>query len=156
MLLGYERYKATPHPVRKVSEKEALSTLRRAKREHKEDFNKRLSKNACDTLTATPYQPLLPYYLVANGGYLSDEYELLSYIDSVNETTDFYDYLKQEELLEHAPKGIVIAHCADGDMVLLLTNNSVIRFSHEEPESIDSWNSLAQFIFDAVTEESTM
>jgi len=59
-------------------------------------------------------QPLLPYYIAENGGYLSEEYELLSHTEAVESTTEFYDYLKPEELLEHAPEGIVIAHCADG------------------------------------------
>lgn len=153
MLFKYEERKTQSRPVRKISEKEALATLRRAKHERKEDFCKRLSQNISGTLMATPYESILPYYLITNGGYLSDEYQFLSHEDSESETLEFQDYITQEELLEQVPDGIVIAHCADGDNVLLLSDNRVIRFSHEEPENIYQWNSLAQFIYDAITEE---
>ena len=40
----------------------------------------------------------------------------------------------------------------DGDKVLLCENGSVIRFSHEAPEVIADWQSLAHFVADAVEE----
>jgi len=104
-------------------------------------------------LLKTEFAPLVPYYRVAEGGFLSDEYELLSPKDIQTETTEFYDLLMKEELLEEQPKGMVIACCANGDKVLLCINEKVIRFSHEAPEVIDEWPSLAQFVFDAVSEE---
>ena len=95
----------------------------------------------------------MPYYKVAEGGFLSDEYELLAQKDIQTETAEFYDRLEKEELLEKQPEGMVIARCANGDKVLLLKEGSVIRFSHEEPDIVEQWQSLAQFVFDAVSEE---
>ena len=57
-----------------------------------------------------------------------------------------------EELLTDKPVGVVIAVCADGDKVLLLRDGAVIRFSHEAPETVNRWPSLAQFIADAIQE----
>jgi hypothetical protein len=153
MLAEYEKLKKVDRPVRMVSEKEALKILRRVKRERKGEFGKALPKAKGPELLDSDYASLLPYYLVANGGVLSDEYELLAQKDIQTETAEFYDRLEKEELLEKQPEGMVIARCANGDKVLLLKEGSVIRFSHEEPDIVDEWQSLAQFVFDAVSEE---
>lgn len=155
MLLGYEKLKSTPRPVRQVSEKEALKALRKAKSNRKEDFGKRMPKQQNEALADTEYSALAPYYLVANGGYLSDEgeYEFLSYDAAIEANNEFKENLAKEELLEQKPDGVVFANCADGDVVLYLKDGSVIRFSHEEPEAICQWKSLAQFFFDAITED---
>ena len=50
------------------------------------------------------------------------------------------------------PQGVVFAKSADGDSVLLKDDGSVIRFAHEIPEIIDEWKTLAQFLFDSITE----
>lgn len=94
--------------------------------------------------------PLLPYYMVANGAHLSDEYELFSYEYALLRQEELYYELNNEELLSKKPEGIVFARCADGDTVLLCRDNSVIRWSHEEPIEVDKWDSLAQFIFEAI------
>lgn len=152
MLLEYEKLKAAPRPVRMVTEKEALKVLRRAKKERKEDFQKALSKTKLPELNSTSYAPLLPYYSVTAGGFLSDEYELLSYDRAITETEIFQETLKSEELLEEKPEGIVIAKCPDGDTVLLCKNNTVVRFSHEAPEAIEQWPTLAQFFADEIND----
>jgi len=152
-ILAYDKLKTKDRPARKISEKDALKIMRKAKTERKEDFQKKLPKKREEELLKTEFAPLVPYYRVAEGGFLSDEYELLSPKDIQTETTEFYDLLMKEELLEEQPKGMVIACCANGDKVLLCINEKVIRFSHEAPEVIDEWPSLAQFVFDAVSEE---
>lgn len=152
MQAEYKKQKSTPRPVRLVSEKDALKVLRKAKREQKAQFNKAMPKVLTASLAETEYDALTPYYLIANGGYLSDEYRLLSYADAISSNNDFIAQLSTEELLEEKPQGIVIAKCPDGDHVLLCANGTVIRFSHEAPETINQWPSLAQFIFDAITE----
>ena len=60
--------------------------------------------------------------------------------------------LAAEELLTDRPDGVVIARCADGDRVLLLVDGTVIRFSHESPESVNRWPGLSQFMADAVAD----
>ena len=148
----YEKLKSTERPLRLISEKDAVKLLRLAKKERKEDFKKAFAKAKSVDITETSYAPLLPYYLIANGGYLSDEYELLSYDIATEENMLFTEELLTEELLEIKPDGIVIAKCPDGDKVLLCTDGKVIRFSHEEPVATEEWVSLAQFIADAINE----
>ena len=152
MLAEYEKLKQTPRPVRMVSEKDALKLLRLAKKARKEEFQKALTKAKAQPLLDTDYAPMVPYYTVANGGFLSDEYELLSYDCAVTENEEFQKELEAEELLETKPQGIVIAKCPDGDAVLLCNDGTVIRFSHEVPEVLDQWPTLAQFIADTAQE----
>ncbi len=151
-LREYEAFRQDPKPVRKIKEAEALTQLRRGKRERKEDFQKPLPKKQAEALEITEYAPLIPYYRISNGGYLSDEYTLLPYPQAVQENREFQGALQKEELLETPPEGIVIAKCADGDTVLLCMDGSVIRFSHEEPVVLASWDSAAQFVYEALTE----
>ena len=148
----YEKLKSTERPLRLISEKDAVKLLRLAKKERKEDVKKALPKAKFDGIAETSYAPVLPYYMIANGGYISDEYELLSYDIATEENMLFTEELLTEELLEIKPDGIVIAKCPDGDKVLLCTDGKVVRFSHEEPVETEEWVSLAQFIADAINE----
>lgn len=150
MLAGFEALKNTPRPVRQVTEKDALKILRLAKKERKEDFQKALPKARKEALADTVYAPLAPYYAVANGGFLSDEYQLLPLERAVAENEVFYRDLAAEELAEK-PAGVVIGKCANGDAILFC-GGEVIRFSHETPEINAQWPSLPQFIVDAICE----
>ena len=152
MLAEYEKLKQTPRPVRMVSEKDALMLLRLAKKARKDEFQKALTKAKSQPLLDTDYAPMVPYYAVANGGFLSDEYELLSYDRAVTANAEFHKELEAEELLETKPQGVVIAKCPDGEAILLCSSGEVIRFSHEAPEVLDQWPSLAQFIADTAQE----
>ena len=152
MFEEYENLKAMVRPVRMVSEKDAPKVLRKAKRERKDDFKKAMPKTRSATLSDTQYAPVAPYYLIANGGFLSDEYEFLPYERAIVDTNEFMAQLSTEELLEEKPEGIVFAKCPDGDSILLCANGVVIRFSHEEPVETAQWPSLAQFFFDTVIE----
>ena len=149
MLSEYEKLKAIPRPVRQVSEKDALKVLRKAKQDRKPDFQKALPKKIP---VDAPYLPLEAYYRVADGGYLSDEYQLFSLAEAMTENEAFFRQLAAEELLENPPKGIVIGKCPDGDTLLLCEDGTVIRFSHEGPEILNRWPSLPQFMFDAISE----
>ena len=151
-ILGYEKLKNTERPLRLISEKDALKLLRIAKKERKEDFKKAFPKAKSDDIAETNYAPILPYYLIANGGYLSDEYELLPYDIATEENKLFAQELLTEELLDAKPDGIVIAKCPDGDKILLCSDGKVIRFSHEQPVATEEWVSLAQFVADAINE----
>ncbi|MBQ7378754.1 MAG: SMI1/KNR4 family protein [Clostridia bacterium] len=148
----YEKLKNTERPLRLISEKDALKLLRLAKKERKEDFKKALPKAKSIDIEEISYAPVLPYYLIANGGYLSDEYEFLPIDMAIKENDLFAEELLAEELLETKPDGIVIAKCPDGDKVLLCKDGKVIRFSHEAPVATEEWGSLAQFVADAINE----
>ena len=151
-LLNCEALKRKARPLWQISEKDARKVLRKTKTDRKGDFSSKLSKTKAEALAETEYAPMLPYYLIANGGSLSEEYRLLCVEESVAETKVFYQSLEREELLEVKPEGIVICTCANGDWILLLQDGAVIRFSHEAPETIQQWPSLAQFIVDAIND----
>ena len=150
LLVEYDQLSTAPRPIRTVSEKDAVKMLHSVKKERKNDFTKPLSRTKATELAGTAYAPMTAYYLVANGGYLSSEYELLPHARSVEESAAFFRTLSSEELLTKTPDGIVIAKCPDGDAVLLCEKGVVLRFSHEAPEVLDQWPSLPQFIADAI------
>ena len=152
MLMEYEKLKNTVRPIRMVSEKVALKTLRLAKKERKEDFQKGLPKPKSETLLYTDYNVLIPYYSVTDGCFLSDEYEFLSSMKAMKENEEFQESLSNEELLDAKPEGIVIGRCPDGDAILLCNDGKVVRFSHEEPVAVEQWPTLAQFFVDAINE----
>ena len=154
MLQQYQNLKSTPRPVRRVSERDALKVLREAKRNRKEEFCSPMSRKQSVRLKDTPFAPLASYYLVSNGGILSDEYEFLGYNSAIEAGQEFAENLSKEELLEGRPDGVVFAKCADGDMILLCKDGSVIRFSHEVPEILEQWPSVPQFFFHSITEDS--
>ena len=148
----YEKLKNTVRPLRLISEKDALKLLKIAKKERKEDFKKTFPKAKSVDLAQTRYAPVVPYYLIANGGYLSDEYEFLPYDVATEENEMFAKELLAEEMPGIEPDGIVIAKCPDGDKILLCSDGQVIRFSHEEPIATEVWASLAQFVADAINQ----
>ena len=148
----YEKLMETPRPARKISEKDSLKVLRAAKKERKEEFLKAMPKAKVEALAGTPYAPLISYYRITLGGYLSDEYRLLTVEESVLATEEWHDELSKEEQLETPPTGVVIAKCADGDVVVLTAEGIVIRFSHEVPEILQTWETSAAFVFEAITE----
>jgi len=149
----YEALIKVPRPVRKTHTKEAVSLLRRAKTSRKPDFKKRMPKEAGAALENTAFAPLIPYYLVADGGYLSDEYRLLSCAEAQTAAADFSADMAMEELLDQPFEGIVFACCADGDRVVLRPEGTVVRVSHEIPEIVEDWPTLAQFFADCVEPE---
>lgn len=151
MLGKYQKFKLIEKPARKATEKEALATLRKAKSQRKENFAKGLKKTVAPSLEGTAYEPLLPYYLLTNGGHLDGEgeYELLSYEVSAAVTEEFFADMAKEELAK-VPECIVFARCANGDRILLFRDSKVERFSHEEPVSVEEWNSIAQFFADSI------
>ena len=152
MLDEYKKLTSTPRPIKMVSENDALKIMRLAKKERKEDFQKSLPKSKSQFLQNTEYNVLIPYYSIANGCYLSDEYELLPSAQAIIENEEFQKHLAKEELIDNNPKGIVIGRCPDGDVVLLCNNGKVVRISHEEPVILEQWPTLAQFFADAISE----
>ncbi|MBE6632510.1 MAG: SMI1/KNR4 family protein [Ruminococcaceae bacterium] len=150
-LCEYDKLKKVSRPVRAVTENEALKILRSAKRERKEDFSKAYPKAKIGSIAESKYARLSPYYLISDGGYLSDEYRFLSFANAVCENTAFLERMKGEELLLAKPQGIVIAVCANGDSVLLCEDGSVVRYSHEEPTVIEKWQNIPTFFADVLS-----
>lgn len=144
-LLKYGMLKNSSRPAYTVTQKDALKAMKKAKSLRKKDFAKKLNCSDVDS-------PLTDYYLVADGGLLSDEYTLLSFKESQKATEEFYKSLEKEELLQTVPQGAVFCNCTNGDKVLLLNNETVVRFSHEEPEALTVWENIHQFIYEAITD----
>jgi len=150
MLKEYTKLKNTPRPIRMASEKDALKILRLAKKERREDFKKALPKSKTQLLLNTEYSVLIPYYSIADGCFLSDEYELLPSAQAIKENKEFQARLAKEEIADIKPEGIVICRCPDGDVVLMCNNGKVVRMSHEEPKILEQWPTLSQFFADTV------
>ncbi len=151
-LVQYQKLKSKSRPEYIISEKEALKFLRKTKRGRKEEFNKKINKKYVENIMNSPCNSLLPYYQITDGGFLSDEYEFLSYVNSLKITEEFFTKLEKEELLETKPDGVVIATCANGDFVLFTKNEKIIRFSHETPDIVSEWQNPAQFFVDAIND----
>ena len=152
MELEYQKIKQLVRPKRKATEKQTASALRAAKRDRKEDFGKKMRKEIAESLTDTPYAPLIPYYLVADGGSLCDEYEFLPHKEALEMSREYEEDMAREELTD-TPTGVVFCKCADGDKVILTPLGTVVRMSHEVPEAIEEWPTPAQFITDALEME---
>jgi len=143
-----EEFRKKIRPEQNFSEKEALKAFRKAKSERKEEFSKGMSCANSNLLQNTNYCPLIPYYLLADGCLIFSEYDLLSYADAIKENDEFQEEIKKEELFDGSILGVVFAHCANGDLVFLQPDGSAARFSHESPEIIETWKSIAQFFID--------
>jgi hypothetical protein len=149
----YEALKQNPRPERKVSEKDALKLLRKIKSLRREDFHKGMAKKQLAAFAATPYERLAPYYAISDGGYLSDEYRFLPYSESAKETQGYAVSLEQEGMPDDRLRGIVIAACADGDLVVVCEDGTVNRISHETMDVYESWDSVAQFFYDTILDD---
>lgn len=145
----YEEFLKKPRPERKATAKEALKLFRKAKTQRKDQFKKKMKKEIAEAITAPEYEILVPYYLVADGGYISDEYNILPYNETFSATEEFLADMAKEETTELNTDGIVFAKTADGEYLLLKPDGKVWRISHEVPEVIEDWDSLAQFIVDS-------
>lgn len=146
----YEAFIKIPRPLRKATPKEAVKLLRKAKTARKADFQKRMKKELNETLEGTGYALLAPYYLVADGGMLSDEYRLFSFEESKVASAEFAEDMAKEELLEARIEGLVFACCPDGDRVILRADGTVARVSHEVPEILEEWPVLSQFFAECI------
>lgn len=92
------------------AEKTALRILRQLKQNAPQDFAKALPRAALSKLAGSGYEPLTPWYRIANGFVLSDEYRLLPLDESIQETAEYSREIALEELTEPIP-GIVEKRC---------------------------------------------
>ena len=50
-----------------------------------------------ECLRGTEYEPLMDFYAICNGGWLNDEFRLLSYEESQSDTKEFLADMQKEE-----------------------------------------------------------
>ena len=150
---AYEEFIKKPRPKHKPTEKQALSMLRKAKRDNKDDYGKQMKKAVAEGLAQAPYAPLMPYYLVADGGRINSEYTFLSDAEAQKETAEFVSDMEKEELMDERFEGIVFAKGADGDRVILAPDGVPSRIGHDSLEAIDTWDDLAMFFSDVIEME---
>ena len=143
----YDIIKSLKRPVKKATTASALKSLRNACVKRMEEFGKRMKKAALEELYGTEYEPLAPFYSVADGGWLNDEYKFLNQSSSVDSTNAYMESMKSEELCD-IPCGTVFCICSDGDTVILDRDGRVLRINHEAPEILREWPCLAQFFSD--------
>ncbi|MBE6564761.1 MAG: hypothetical protein E7655_05780 [Ruminococcaceae bacterium] len=146
---AYEALQKKQRPPFKATEKQTLTLLRSAKRSRKEDFNQKMRQETADSLADTPLAPLIPFYLVANGCFLDDEYRILPYEETEKATRMLEERLASEEYAS-LPRGPVFCRCPDGDDVILCGDGKVCRISHEVPEVSEEWESLFLFAFECL------
>ena len=145
----YKRSLEKEKPIRIATEKDALSKLRRAKKEEKDMFGKKANENL---LCCATDQRLIPYYKVANGGALSDEYFYFSIEDSIIENEKFWA-LQDLECSEIIPNNAkVFGATADGENIILLPDGTVVRYQQGEVQINLKWNDLPSFFVEAIEE----
>ena len=153
--IEYKIFSSVEKPLRKVTEKQALSALRKAKKENGEYLDKKISKEKAEEISKTEWAFLVPYYLVTAGGSFSNgEYHLLQFDEATDFNREYAEDLENDDTARDIlPEGTVFGICADGDKIIKLDDGKVIRVSHEEPEILEEWPSVAQFIFDCAESE---
>lgn len=144
----YKKHCKKTKPKRIATEKTALKKLRVAKKENGEYFGKRASEKVLQYVSD---KRLIPYYKIADGGTLSDEYTFLSIKEAQEETTDFW----KEQLLENTDiipeNAVVFGGTADGEHILLFPDGKVVRYQQGELGFDFEWPNLESF-FEEVTE----
>ena len=146
---AYQAFLQWERPQRAITDAMAQKRMRVRKKE----ANPTMKKGRRWTEEQLPHpalNPLLPYYKIAAGGYLSDEICLLTPEEVMVETVAYVAEAAKEETVA-MPCGLVIAKAADGDVVIL-AEKGVCRVSHEDPSALTEWPSVADFIYSAIEE----
>jgi len=140
-------------PEYRVTEKMALTMLKKAKRENRNDYKKGVTSKKAEMADTVIMESLLPYYKIANGGMISDEIEIFGYENIEAATTKFRKGINNEELLgdiDLLMKCNVIGRAVNGDDILLTGKGKVIRFSHEDPALSEEWESITAFFYENI------
>lgn len=151
---SFEKWKLKSRPPFNPKEKDALSLMRRAKKDSPKYYSKALKKTILETLTDTSFALMMPYYKISNGCAINDEIDILPYEDAAEENAEFLEELQDEELLlEDMPElkdAIAFGVAANGDKILLKKDGSVMRYDHEDPYLSETWDSLHSFFYDQI------
>lgn len=143
----YAQFLKKDRPERKITEKLATAELRRYKRLEPEFFNKGLRGAKLDML---PSELLKPYYMITNGGALADEYQLCC-AEELEELQQ--EYLEEQALEELCPMpdgALTFAVCSDGERIMLLPDERVVRYAMGDPDFAEEWDNLHCFIYDVL------
>lgn len=141
----YKKHLKKTKPERAATEKLALQNLRMAKKDNAEFFGKRASEKV---LALAPDERLIPYYKVANGGVLSDEYSFYSINEAIEETNAFFAAQALENTDIIPEKAIVFGGTADGEKVILLPDGKVVRYQQGEIGFAFNWDNLPCFFME--------
>lgn len=144
----YKKHCKKTKPKRITTEKIAVQKLRVAKKENGEYYGKRTSEKI---LKDVPDERLIPYYKIANGGVLSDEYTFFSVKEAQEETTDFWKEQELENTDIIPEKAVVFAGTADGEHIILFPDGKVVRYQRGERDFAFEWPAPEHF-FEEVTE----
>lgn len=151
---SFEKWKLKSYPPFNPKEKDALSLMRKVKKESPEYYNKALKKSILETLSNSPFALMMPYYKISNGCSINNEIDIFSYEDVAEETALFFsDLLTKEWLSKDIPDledAIVFGIAANGDKLLLRKDSSVMRYNHEDPYLSETWDSLHAFFYDQI------
>lgn len=143
----FEKHILKKKPQRMATEKLALQTLKAAKKESPDNYNKKAGVKA---LADIPDERLAPYCKIADGAVLSDEYNFLSIREMLEETKEFAAEQSLENTDTVDEKAIVFAKAADGEYVLLLPDGRAVRYQQGEIGFSESWDNLHTFFVDTI------
>jgi len=151
---NYKKWLEESRPSFNPKEKDALSLLRRAKKECSDSYNKALKKTVLETLTDTQLAPMMPYYKISNGCSINNEIDILPYEDVAKAHAEFLEDMQEDEMiLDEMPElktAVVIGVAANGDEILLMGDCSVKRYDHEDPYLSETWDSLQAFFYEQI------
>jgi hypothetical protein len=154
----WQIHSSTEKPIRSVSMKEALTLLRKSKRDRPDDFTKGATEARLKTLDVIMPHNWIQLLRFSNGCYLDPECTLASTEEImpmyhkkkslISSTFDDYPY----DVL-HIP----VAYSSNGDWFSLQHNSSktedsrVFRISHEDLSVLYTWDSIPVFIHDILS-----
>lgn len=151
---NYKKWSAKSRPTFAPKEKDALSLMRKAKKENPEYYNKALKKTVLETLPETSLAFMAPYYKISNGAMISDEIEIFPYEDAVKENVEFWQELQEDEVvfndMPEFKDAVVFGRAVNGDKMLLNQDGSVLRYDHEEPSASEKWENLHTFLYEEI------
>lgn len=143
----YKKHLKKEKPLRVASEKLALQSLRLAKKDNAEYFGKRASVKLLQNVTD---ERLIPYYKVANGGVISDEYTFYSIEETAKETAEFHKIQALENTDIIPQNAVVFGTAADGEKIILLPDGKVVRYQQGETGFNFTWDNLPCFFTETI------
>lgn len=147
----YEAVKKRNRPQMNITKKKVVSLLKKAKKHQLGCLNRGLTSTNEKLL---PDNRLLDYYKISNGGWLSDEY----YFYTVEELKDaaeiFHLEHKYEANVDFLENSVLFGKCSDGEYILLMADNSVVRYHIGDPNFVMRWSSLEYYMYDAITDNN--
>ena len=159
LCIAWERHASTEKPVQATTLKKSLDMMRMAKRRRPDDFRQPASKKALQNLPANIPDNWAAVLAISNGGELNDECEVIAadhLQDMYQEKSTLVKLLFDEYPYENDLMPVVTA--ANGDWFCLVRAEAqaneakVVRISHEDLSILHTWDDIARFIHDMLTD----